>query len=36
VVRGRNQTDAERRLCYHLRGRRLLGLRFRRQRPIDR
>jgi len=30
----RNQTDAEHRLWYHLRGRRLLGLRFRRQHPI--
>jgi very-short-patch-repair endonuclease len=30
----RNQTDAERRLWRHLRGRRLLGLRFRRQHPI--
>ena len=30
----RNQTDAEWRLWYHLRGRRLLGLRFRRQHPI--
>jgi very-short-patch-repair endonuclease len=30
----RNQTDAERRLWRHLRSRRLLGLRFRRQHPI--
>jgi very-short-patch-repair endonuclease len=30
----RNQTDAERRIWRHLRGRRLLGLRFRRQHPI--
>ena len=30
----RNSTDAERRLWHHLRGRRLQGLRFRRQHPI--
>jgi very-short-patch-repair endonuclease len=30
----RNQTDAERRLWRHLRSRRLLALRFRRQHPI--
>ena len=30
----RNQTDAERRLWHHLRGRRFLNLRFRRQHPI--
>jgi very-short-patch-repair endonuclease len=30
----RSQTDAERRLWRYLRGRRLLGLRFRRQHPI--
>jgi primosomal protein N' (replication factor Y) len=30
----RNQTDAENRLWRHLRSRRLLGLRFRRQHPI--
>ena len=30
----RNHTDAERRLWYHVRGRRLLGHRFRRQHPI--
>jgi len=30
----RNSTDAERRLWRHLRGRRLQGLRFRRQHPI--
>jgi very-short-patch-repair endonuclease len=30
----RNQTDAERRIWRHLRGRRLMGLRFRRQHPI--
>jgi very-short-patch-repair endonuclease len=30
----RNQTDAEHRLWHHLRGRRLLNLRFRRQHPI--
>ena len=29
-----HQTDAERRLWYYLRGRRLLGQRFRRQHPI--
>jgi len=28
------QTDAENRLWYHLRGRRLCGLRFRRQHPV--
>jgi very-short-patch-repair endonuclease len=30
----RNSTDAERRLWYHLRSRRLAGLRFRRQQPL--
>jgi very-short-patch-repair endonuclease len=30
----RSQTDAERRMWRHLRSRRLLGLRFRRQHPI--
>ena len=30
----RNSTDAERRLWFYLRGRRLIGLRFRRQHPI--
>jgi very-short-patch-repair endonuclease len=32
----RNQTDAERVLWFHLRGRRLAGLKFNRQVPIDR
>ena len=30
----KNMTDAERRLWYHLRARRFLGLKFRRQQPI--
>jgi very-short-patch-repair endonuclease len=30
----KNQTDAERRLWYHLRDRRLAGYKFRRQHPI--
>ena len=32
----RNQTDAERVLWFHLRDRRLAGLKFKRQVPIDR
>jgi len=32
----RNQTEAEKRLWFHLRDRRLAGWKFKRQRPVDR